>query len=167
MTRRFTLALAVLFLAAAPVLAGEADNVGVVRAMIEAINARDFDALDGMVSAKVVRHSAATPGVEVENLDQFKTFLKNDISSVPDSQQIIDVIFGCGDMVAVRARYIGTQTGPMGPFPPSGKSVELPFVGILRVEDGKVAEMWVEWDNLSALTQLGHFPPPKGEESIR
>jgi len=135
--------------------------------MIEAINARDFDALDGVVSEKVVRHSAATPGVVVENLEQFKAFLKNDVSSVPDSKQLVDIIFGCEDMVAVRARYIGTQTGPMGPFPPTGMRMELPFIGILRVEDGKIVEMWVEWDNLNALTQLGHFPPPKGEESVR
>ncbi len=32
--------------------------------------------------------------------------------------------------------------------------------GIFRLEDGKIAEMWVTWDNLSALMQLGHFPPP-------
>lgn len=32
-------------------------------------------------------------------------------------------------------------------------------MGILRIEEGKIAEIWVEWDNLNALTQLGHFPP--------
>jgi predicted ester cyclase len=48
----------------------------------------------------------------------------------------------------------------MGPFPPSGKPLEIPFLGILRIEDGKIAEIWVEWDNLSALTKLGHLPPP-------
>ncbi|MGB5302463.1 MAG: ester cyclase, partial [Gemmatimonadota bacterium] len=51
-------------------------------------------------------------------------------------------------------------TGQMGPFPPSGKQLELPFIGLLRVENGKIAEIWVEWDNLNALAQLGHFPPP-------
>ena len=48
----------------------------------------------------------------------------------------------------------------MGPFPPTGKRVEGPFLSFLRIEDGKIAEMWVEWDNLSMLTQLGHLPPP-------
>jgi len=56
---------------------------------------------------------------------------------------------------------MGTQKGPMGPFPASHKRMELPFIGILRLEQGKVAEIWVEWDNLNALTQLGHFPLPE------
>jgi len=60
----------------------------------------------------------------------------------------------------VHAIYSGTQQGPMGPFPPTGKRVEGPFLSFLRIEDGKIAEMWVEWDNLSMLTQLGHLPPP-------
>jgi len=75
----------------------------------------------------------------------------------------IDMIFGSADNVAVRARYSGTQTGPMGPFPPTDKTVELVFIGILRIENEKIAEMWVEWDNLSILTQLGHQPPPTPE----
>jgi predicted ester cyclase len=49
----------------------------------------------------------------------------------------------------------------MGPFPASGNRVDLKFIGILRIENGKVAEIWVEWDNLTVLTQLGHFPPGK------
>jgi hypothetical protein len=51
----------------------------------------------------------------------------------------------------------------MGPFPPSGKKVESTFLRILRLEDGKIAELWVEWDNLAMLTQLGHFPRPPPE----
>ena len=52
----------------------------------------------------------------------------------------------------------------MGPFPPSGNRLQIPFVGILRIEDGKIAEIWVEWDNLNALMQLGHFPPEAATE---
>jgi len=126
----------------------------------EAINDRNLDALDAFVSPTLVRHSAATPGLNVTSLDEFRAFLETDIAAIPDSVQTIDIIFGSGDFVAVRARYAGTQTGPMGPFPPSGKKMELPYIGILRFEDGLIVEIWVEWDNLSALTQLGHFPPP-------
>lgn len=34
-------------------------------------------------------------------------------------------------------------------------------MGILRIDDGRVAEIWVEWDNLDALQQLGHIGQPK------
>jgi len=146
---------------ALPCTADELENVRIATAMTDAINARNLDALDNFVAPDVVRHSAATAGVVVTNLSEFKAFLETDFATVSDSVQKIDVIFGGGDYVAVRARYIGTQDGPMGPFPASGKKLELPYNGILRFEDGKIAEIWVEWDNLFALTQLGHFPTPK------
>jgi len=143
-----------------PGVADEMSNVEVVKAMTEAINDRNLDARDAFVSPNLIRHSAATPGLNVTNLDEFRAFLETDFATIPDSVQTIDIIFGSGDFVAVRARYIGTQTGPMGPFPASGKKMVLPYMGILRIKDGLIAEIWVEWDNLSALTQLGHFPPP-------
>lgn len=146
-------------------LADEAGNIAAVRGMIETINQRDLDGLSEYVADDVVRHSTATPGVVVTNLDEFRTFLVNDIATMPDSVQYIDIIFGSGDYVAVKARLIATQTGQMGPFPPSGKKVELVFMGILRVEDGKVAEIWVEWDNLGALMQMGHITPLGAENS--
>jgi predicted ester cyclase len=151
------------FALASTCVADEAENVRVATAMADAINDRDLSALDALVAPNVVRHSASTPGVVVSNLAEFKTFLKSDFATVSDSVQEIDIIFGGGDYVALRARYIGTQDGPMGPFPASGKKLELPFMGILRFEDGKVAEIWVEWDNLFALSQLGHFPPPESK----
>jgi predicted ester cyclase len=139
----------------------------VVLQMIDAVNARDFDALDGLVAADVRRYSGATPDVAVRSLADFKAFLHQDLAGVPDAVQEINQIFSNGPMVAVHVTYKGTQSGPMGPFPPSNRRLELPFIGILRVEDGKISEIWVEWDNLNALSQLGHFPPaqPGGAES--
>lgn len=151
----------ILLVAALPAVAaaGEAENILLVKKMVTAINERNFDALDGLVAPGVVRHSAATPGIKVSNLAEFKAFLKADLSACPDARQELELIFGCGEMVAMRAVYTGTQTGPMAGFPPSGKRMELPFMGILRIEEGMVAEIWVEWDNLNALTQLGHYAP--------
>ena len=146
---------------ALPCMADEVENVRTATAMMNAINARNLDALDEFIAPDVVRHSAATAGVVVTNLSEFKAFLETDFATVSDSVQKIDVIFGGGEYVAVRARYIGTQDGPMGPFPASGKKLELPYNGILRFENSKIVEIWVEWDNLFALTQLGHFPPPE------
>lgn len=153
-----TLVLSIGFLT--PCYASEAENLEVANGMVEAINARNLDELNRLVAPDVVRHSAATPGVTVTNLDEFKAFLEVDFATVPDAKMKVDVIFGNEKYVAMRAIYSGTQTGPMGPFAASGKRFDLPFIGILRFEDGKISEMWVEWDNVHALTQLGHFGPP-------
>ena len=47
-------------------------NEEIVMRMIEAINARDFDARDDVVSQTVRRYSAATPEVQVTSLEEFK-----------------------------------------------------------------------------------------------
>jgi len=141
-------------------LADEADNVQIAEAMVDAINDRDLDRLDQFVSQNVVRHSEATAGVVVTNLAEFKAFLESDFSAVPDSVMKIDVIFGNPDYVAMRAIYSGTQLGQMGPFPPTGKRFELPFIGILKIDESKISEIWVEWDNVFVLNQLGHLAPP-------
>jgi predicted ester cyclase len=138
-------------------------NKEVVREVITAIDNRMFDLLDELVMPDLVRHSQATPGVEVRSLEQFKEFLTQDIATFPDAKQELHTIIAKGDKVAVYLTFTGTQDGPMGPFPATGKKVDMNFLGMFRLENGKVAEIWVEWDNLNILTQLGHFPPATEE----
>ena len=163
--QRFVVTTLVLIAAVGGLAAGELSpqeeaNAGLARQMIDAINRRDLDALDELIAPDIVRHCAATPGVTVRSLEDFKAFLRSDFATVPDSVIEVEHLIAQDDLVAVHAIYAGTQTGPMGPFPASDKRVEGPFLGFLRVEGDKIAEMWVEWDNLSMLTQLGHLPPP-------
>lgn len=159
----FLLAFVSLFAAAAGLAHDTDGNVALVRQMTEAINQRDFEALEELLAPDLVRHSGATPHLTVESRQQFIEFLHQDLAAVPDAHQEIDFLLAQDDLVAARVIYSGTQTGPWGPFPPSGKRVELPFIGILRIEDGRIAEIWVEWNNLWALEQLGHFPAPSAE----
>ncbi len=130
---------------------------------IEIINSKNFDALDGPGSAKFVRHCQATPGVVVNSLEDFKKYLRQDSATFPDSHLTIDHVIAEGDFVAFHGTYTATQKGPMGPFPPSNKQMSLEIAGLQRFENGKPAEMWVTWDNLAALMQLGHLPTPPQE----
>jgi predicted ester cyclase len=54
---------------------------------------------------------------------------------------------------------MSTQTGQWGPLPPSGKRFEFDYSAVIRLAGGKMAELWITWDNLAILTQLGHLPP--------
>jgi predicted ester cyclase len=46
----------------------------------------------------------------------------------------------------------------MGPLPPSGKKVRFDFGAVARLENGKLAELWITWDNMTILGQLGYLP---------
>ena len=134
-------------------------NKEVVFAFAEATNNGEWDKLDELMTENFVRHSQATPEVQVRSRDEFKDLQKKFLTIFPDQHVQIETIIAEGDYVAIYATYSGTQEGPMPPFPASGKKAESKFLGLFRLDSGKIAEFWVEWDNLAFLKQLGHFPP--------
>jgi len=142
-------------------------NKEIATQMIKAINDRDYDLLDKIMAHDLMRHCQATPNLNIRSLNEFKEFLKEDLKTFPDSHITTEMLIAEGDKVAGYFTYSGTQEGAMGPFPPTNKKAELKYLGILRIEDGKIVEMWVEWDNIAFLTQLGHFPPPEKTEDRR
>lgn len=125
----------------------------------EVVGSGDFGNMDNYIAENYVRHCQATPELNITSLSQFKEFIRQDRQAIPDQRLEVKKLIAEGDMVAFWATYLGTQTGQMGPFPPSNKSVSLDFSGIHRIENGKIAETWITWDNLAILSQLGHFPP--------
>jgi steroid delta-isomerase-like uncharacterized protein len=137
----------------------EDQNKSVAQRFSEAVNSRRLDLLDDLVAPDFVRHCQATPSVRVRSLEDFKRFLEEDWAGAPDGQFTARFMVAEGNLVALYCTYAGTQTGPWGPIPPSGKRFELDFSGVFRMAGGKIAELWITWDNLALLTQLGHWPP--------
>ena len=140
------------------------ENKDIVRQMVDAVNNRDYEIMDELFVPNFVRHCQATPDLNIQSLEEMKEFLKGDLKIFPDSHIEIEMLIAEGDLVAGLLTLVATQEGAMGPFPATGKKVDLKFLSILRFEDGKIAEMWVEWDNIAILTQLGHFPLEKKTE---
>jgi predicted ester cyclase len=121
----------------------------------DAMNARDLDALDNIVAADFLRHCEATPDFDVRSREDFKEFLRANTAGFPDNVQTFEQIVVEGDRAGIWVIYEGTQDGPFGPLPPSGRKVRFSFGGIARVQDGMLAELWVTWDNMTILGQLG------------
>lgn len=139
-------------------------NKDLVRRFTVATNEADWDVFDEILTENFCRHSQATGDVQVNSREDFKKLQQSFLATMPDQKITLEMIIAEGDKVAVYATYSGTMTGPMGDFPPTGKSSSSPFLGIFRIEEGRIAELWVEWDNLAMLGQLGLFPPPAEAE---
>lgn len=138
-------------------------NKDLVNRFGELSNAADWEGLSEVVAADFVRHSDATPGPPITSREAFIDLQKSFLASMPDQRVTLQQMVAEGDYVAVLATYSGTQTGAMGEFPPTGEYAEMRFLALFRIEDGMIAELWVEWDNLAMLQQLGLFPPPGAE----
>lgn len=137
-------------------------NKEVVRQAAIHINSRNYEGLRTVIADDYLRHSQATPGLKVKSFDEFVTFLKDGAVSFPDDKAIFDTLVAEGDLVAFWGRYEGTNTGP-GPFPPTGKPISVEMSGVHRIEDGKIAETWVIWDNVAMFSEIGIKMVPQVE----
>ena len=83
---------------------------------------------------------------------------RNQVKGLDVIAKTIKLLLAEGDLVAAWTTYEGTQRGPMGPFPPSGRKAKFDFGAVFRIDGGKIAEWWVTWDSMTVLRALGHLP---------
>lgn len=117
-------------------------------------NQGDLDAVDRFVAADYVEHD---PSVE-DRLDGPEAYRRNVEafrSAFPDLEVTIEDSVVQDDRIAMRQSFSGTHEGEFMGIEPTGNEVESTSFLICRVEDGKIAETWVETDMLGLLEQLG------------
>ena len=76
-------------------------------------------------------------------------------SAFPDFRNALDLIVAEGDIAVSYGRNVGTNTGEFIGMPPTGKTIDILSVGMLRFRDGQAIERWGFSDSLSMMQQLG------------
>ena len=134
-------------------------NKATVKRMLERLSAGDVGGFTEHLLPDYRRHCQAMPPElqEIRGRDAMHEWLASNLIPFPDYHEELEMLVGEGDFVAWRSRGTGTQTGPLGPFPPTNERMDLVIIGMHRFEGDKVAETWTSWDNLAVLTQLGHM----------
>jgi steroid delta-isomerase-like uncharacterized protein len=140
-------------------------NKDLVRRFTDALNTTNWSALDELVTENFSRHSQATAGPPANSRAEFIQLQESFLVSFPDQRVTIEKIIAEDAEVAVLATYSGTHTGPLDEYPATGRSFESTFLAFFRIDEGRIAELWVEWDNVALLTQLGLFPPAPSPSS--
>ena len=137
----------------------EANKLMVGR-LLERVSAGDLEAFGEALTPGYVRHCQAMPPDlrEMRGPAAMVAWLRANQATFPDYREELEHVVGEGDFVAWRSRGTGTMAGPMGPFPPTGKRMDLTIIGVHRFEGSRIAETWTSWDNLAALMQLGLMP---------
>ena len=145
---------------AAPPTATTADrNKSTVRRMLDRLSDGDVAGFTEHLVPDYRRHCQSMPPElqEIHGKEMMHAWLESNLICFPDFHEEIEMLVGDGDVVAWRSRGTGTQTGPLGPFPPTGKRMDVVIIGMHRFAGSLVAETWTTWDNLAVLTQLGHM----------
>jgi steroid delta-isomerase-like uncharacterized protein len=132
-----------------------------VRRYIEAVwNQHDPAVIDELIADDFRQHAAGVP----QGRDGVKAFFAMLHSAFPDVQNTIEDMIAEGDKVVWRSTIRGTHRGVFRGIPPTGKSVALTAMNIVRLANGQMVENWGEQDNLGLLQQLGVMPAPKGAQ---
>ena len=135
-------------------------NKAAVRQALERVSAGDVDGFVSVLAPTYVRHCQAMPPPmqELRGPDAMGAWLQANQATFPDYREDVEMLVGEGDFVAWRSTGTGTQLGPMGPFPATGRRMSITIIGMHRFENGRIAETWTSWDNVAALEQLGLMP---------
>ena len=100
-------------------------------------------------------------GPDLHGPEGFRPFFKAYRDAFPDIKVTIESIVSEGDLAAVRWTAAATHKGNGLGFPATGKRVELTGMAFVRVENGKLAEGWNNFDQLGMLQQMGVVSLPK------
>lgn len=118
---------------------------------------RSSDAILGeLLAPNFVAHAPEAPGPM--GLQDWRQFEAQGYTAFPDLRPTIEDQIAEGDKVAVRTTSRGTHRGELQGMRPTGKKIEATAITILRIADGKIAEMWAEYDLMGLMQQFGAVP---------
>ena len=127
------------------------------REPLEVWNEGNLDAIDEIIGEGFVGHYDM--GRTVDGIEGFRQYVADFLTAFPDFDVTVHELFAANDLVVFRATASGTNLGPFGPVPATGKAWTVPAIVIRRVADGKIVELWQLGDMLSLLVQIGLVPP--------
>jgi steroid delta-isomerase-like uncharacterized protein len=76
-------------------------------------------------------------------------------AAFPDAQLTAEVFVADGNLVSAHLTGRGTHLGTFQGCPPTGRGWNATCTAIYRVESGRIAEAWINWDWLAVMEQLG------------
>jgi steroid delta-isomerase-like uncharacterized protein len=136
-----------------------ADNRALIKRFYdEGWNADNLDVYDELVTEDFVDHQAI-PGLP-PGREGFKGLNAMFRSAFPDVWVEIDNVVAEDDKVGCRWVSTGTHQGDLFGIPATGNKVEVTATVFYRVEDGRLAEGWINRDDVGLMRQLGVIPTP-------
>ena len=129
---------------------GIEENKEVVRQFVERVyNQGDTFAIDELFAIDFVSHSLTIVPCRDGTLEQLKQFHESIPNNWSDVSAIIEDMIAEGDKISLSMTVNGKR---------DGKYVITPHLSMFRIQDGKIAEMWDLYNQLSHFQQLDFLP---------
>ena len=136
-------------------------NVETYRAGHAAFNQRDFEAMTKAYAEQITWTDHAQGRTFTTPREFRDDFLPGWVTASSDIRIVGSRYIDAGQTVACTFTVTGTQDGPLGPFPATGKRFELPLCEMWHFDlSGRVVGGDLYYDQVSLLMQLGLMPQP-------
>ncbi len=135
------------------------ENKAVVRRFSEEFkNRANLSIVDELMTPDFVHHfkdPRLAPGRE-----GLKQLGQSIFAGFSDVHVTVEALIAEGDLVVERSTARARHSGEFSRVPPTGHAVVWTEIHVYRLMDGKIAELWSEFDLLGILMQIGALPVP-------
>ena len=140
---------------------GVAENKDVIRRFVEEIpNLGNVGMTEELLTDDFVLHFPNMP--DVKGSEAFKDIPSAIRTAFPDLVETIEELVAEGDLVVERMGFRATHRGEFMGVAPTGKPVSWTAIAIYRLEEGRIAERWLESNIQGLLLQMGVVSAPRG-----
>ena len=126
-------------------------NLDVALKFYEVYNTHNLDLLDEILSADYVGHVNAH---DIKGAEAAKGFIGGFIQGIPDANYTVVETLVTENKVITRWVCTGTQTGNFFGAEPTGKAIDVNGITIFEIIDGKINQLWNNWDQFTLVQQL-------------
>jgi steroid delta-isomerase-like uncharacterized protein len=137
---------------------GNEQNEAIAKRGFEAFNTGDMSIVDEITAEDAVGHDPALPE-DTRGPEGTKQVIQTYREAFSDLEFKIEDCFSDGDLVCIRWSSSGTNDGELMGMPATGKHVTNGGISIDKIQDGKIVESWIQWDNAGLMQQLGIGEP--------
>lgn len=131
-------------------------NNALVRRFEQAFADNDVATIDELCDPALVDHNPA-PGQE-PTLAGFKETIAGYKAQFPDAESVIEAVVAEGGDVATRWSITATHDHEAFGVPATGKHLAAEGMNFYRLADGRITDVWTQFDQLGLLQQLGAIP---------
>ena len=133
---------------------GEESRTLMYRVTDEIWNQGHLHLVDELIAEDLIDH-LELPGLEGEGRERYRASVLMMRTGFPDFRNPIDFVVAEDELAVSYGRMTGTHAGDLMGLPATGRTIDLPTIGILRFANGRAIERWGLADNMTMMQQLG------------
>lgn len=130
-------------------------NKTLARQVMTALDDRDLDTVLKYYAPECQFHGW---GPETLNTAGYKAAMGAILDAFPDSRFSVEELVAEGERVAIRHTLRGTHQAEFQGIPATGNPILVNAIVIIRFENGKAVELWLNADFMGLIQQLGAVP---------